>query len=100
MMTWYNPLSWFQEEQDSSRETPLFCANPQCNEAIVTEPVAYNRAVGELYHDFECAQDAIAHRVFHSGQAEIGNIDYLSMENALKLVRKGKLKKASLEGKF
>ena len=90
-MVWYNPLDWFKSPVQIDGEITLYCDNPQCKSPIQEEPVAYDREHKEVYHSGECSLFANAHRAFNSRDMVIGNVDYISLDNALKLFRNGKL---------
>lgn len=90
-MVWYNPLSWFGDRQELDSKTKLICDNPQCRAIIEGAEVAYNAEQREVYHDGECAQFTNAHRAFNSGVMQISNVNYIGLNEALKLFRQGKL---------
>lgn len=96
-MTWYNPFTWFGKSvQDVQEEADrlLRCDNPQCQGVIETDEIAYDEEHKEIYHSYECFVFAKAHRVRKTGKSEVGNVDYISREKALRFLQSGKLKQS------
>ncbi|MBI4152901.1 hypothetical protein HY497_00115 [Candidatus Woesearchaeota archaeon] len=89
-MVWYDPFSWFQ----ALPECPIFCANPQCPEPIITDPeFAYNTESRHITHFGECQWLADAHTMLKNptpAQAVIGNYETIDRKTALKLLHQGK----------
>jgi hypothetical protein len=85
----YNPLNWFRKPQQS--ELTLYCDNPQCSDPIEKGPVAYDKNQKEVYHPGQCGMFANAHKVINSGSMSIGCTTQISLDQALKLLRKGGL---------
>ena len=102
-MGWYN-LSWLLKSKPQGSQVILYCNNPQCSSSIKEGPVAYDMERKEIYHpDGNCAKIAMAHRAFNSQTSEdtlFVSLDYISLEKALKLLRKGKLKQPGLQEKL
>ena len=92
-MVWYNPLGWFARRQEV-RQRLLFCDNPQCKSVIKGGQVAYDEEHREIYHVWGCGIIATANKVFDSGEPEVQNIEYISIGEALNLLRKGKLEQS------
>ncbi len=92
-MTWYNPSSWFREKLDE--DIKLSCDSPQCSLPIQKEPIAYNKEQKEIFHNGRCAQFASAHRALESNKMIFVNLNYISLNKALKLFNRGKLNQSS-----
>ncbi len=103
-MTWYNPLTWFgkgEKRFNGDESTPLYCANPQCKSPIFEEPLAYDKDNREVYHNGQCATFANALRALKSDCVVFSNLDYITLDKAIDLLKKGKLKQtATLEEKL
>jgi len=105
-MIWYNPSTWgrgsnFQEHLSTISETndSFYCASPYCRKKITEDRMAYETSTGEVVHRGECQETLIVHKVFTSGDVEMGNFDFISQEKASKLKRRGKISKTCLEKK-
>jgi len=75
-------------------EMKLYCDNPQCGKVIEDEKITYDEERGEIYHVGECGIEANAIRSVRSENIEIQNVDYISLEKALILLKQGKLKQS------
>jgi len=75
-------------------EMKLYCDNPQCGKVIEDEKITYDEERGEIYHVGECGTEATAIRSVRSGNIEIQNVDYISPEKALILLKQRKLKQS------
>jgi hypothetical protein len=72
----------------------LYCDNPQCGKVIEDEKITYDEERGEIYHVGGCGIEATAIRSVRAGNIEIQNVDYISLEKALILLKQGKLKQS------
>ncbi len=95
MKRWYDPRSWFKKAPEVPKEV-LYCDNPQCRQLIDDKEIAYSGAEKEIYHIGDCALFASAHRVVETGLFSYANLDYITINDALKLKSSGKLKQPSL----
>lgn len=85
----------------SDDKTKLYCDNPQCKSAILEEPLAYDKGNQEIYHDGHCALFANAYRAFKEGRTVFSNVDYITLDKAMDLFKRGELKqKSGLEEKL
>lgn len=75
-------------------EMKLYCDNPECSKVIEDEKIVYDEEHREIYHVGECGIKATAYRSLKSGNPEIQNVDYISLEKALILLKQGKLKQS------
>lgn len=72
--------------EDRERNLPkLFCDNPQCELPINGDIVAYNARYHEFYHHEECANYAFANRAWKTGEIQIGHINYIPRDEALRI---------------
>jgi hypothetical protein len=94
-MKWYNPLELFRKEAPDQQDLTLQCDNPQCGAEITENPVAYAKECREVYHPGDCPQIAAAHKVMKTGECIFVNLDYMSLDKAIKLLKKGKLNQSS-----
>lgn len=89
-MAWYNPFSWFQ----APPERPIFCANPQCPEPLITDPeLVYNTESRNITHFGECQWLADAHAMSLNPtptRAVMGNYETIDRKTALKWLHQGK----------
>ena len=94
-MAWYNPLDWFRKiENQAEEKSILYCDNPQCQGIIEGNKITYDKEHREIYHVGECGIFATAHRASKSCECEVQNVDYISRDKALKLLRNGKLEQS------
>lgn len=75
-------------------EMKLYCDNPQCGKVIENEKIVYDEEHEEVYHVERCGIEATAYRSLKSGKCESQNVDYISLEKALILLKQGKLKQS------
>jgi len=99
-MTRYNPRTWFRSPEDLSKLT-LYCANPQCEDPVIRDiELAYNEKEHEIYHSGECQLLAVAHKAFSSKGTIVGNMEFITQEEAARLILSGKIKqRPGLEGR-
>ena len=113
-MAWYNPLHWFEKQQeikneqtDPDMELKLYCGNPQCKDPIIREDhLAYNPDEKEICHRGECQSLAMVHRMWlNPGTRDHPNIlyanyEFINRKEAFQLIRKGQIKQPDLESKL
>jgi len=63
----------------------LLCDNPQCKRPIKGNHIAFSKDYGEVYHPGDCIRYAIAMKALNSKKVVLGNIDYITRKEALKL---------------
>lgn len=73
----------------------LHCDNPDCGRLILEEPIAYDKRNGEVYHSGRCALFANAYKALNAEEVVFSSLDYITLEEALELLRKGELSQAS-----
>ena len=88
-MVWYNPRSWFGKKENlteilGENNYKLICDNPECKKEIRDHEVAYNPRHNEFYHVGNCPQLAIVHRTFNTGEMQFMQLEYLSLNDAMK----------------
>lgn len=97
-MVWYNSFGLFKSVSKIEAEVTLFCDNPQCGSVVIQDGfVVYDENYGEIYHSRECALLANVHRSIRSLSLSVGNYEVISLSEALKLFREGKLSQSRLE---
>lgn len=85
-MVWYNPLSWYKKKDlQQSLDYKLVCDNPQCKKVINDSEVAYDEDRKEFYHSIRCPQMAVAHNAFRTSIPQFMQLNYLPLEEAIKL---------------
>ena len=72
----------------------LRCDNPECD-GILDSDVMYEPTHGRVYHVGECQLLGLAHLAWDSEDMIFGNFEKISLEKALGLYHKGKLKQAA-----
>jgi hypothetical protein len=75
-------------------EMKLYCNNPECGKVIEDEKIVYDEERGEIYHVGGCRIKAFGYMSVKSANIEIQNVDYISLEKALILLKQGKLKQS------
>lgn len=95
MKRWYDPCSWLKKAPEVLTEV-LYCDNPQCGQPIKDKEVAYDENEKEIYHVGNCALFASAQRVVETGIFNYALLEYLTLNNALRLKSNGELKQPSL----
>ena len=98
-MAWYN--LWKSNKQDSNTE--LYCSNPQCGRIMDDGPIVYDAERGKIYHSnyYNCILEGMSHMVMQIGVVMTGNLDYITRDQALKLLASGKIKpREDLESKI
>ncbi len=72
----------------------LHCGSPGCMREIRGGRVAYDEEREEVYHPDDCARQATIIRAFQSKSVEFQGLKYIPFEEAIRLLKEGKLVQA------
>ena len=100
-MVWYNPFTWFEQRRSALPQFTLYSDNPQCGQLLRSSAVAYDSEHREVYHGFDCARFAVAHRTFTSREMNSSHVEEIPLRKAMFLLTNGRLKQSpSLEDRI